>query len=69
MRTVTFTFVGDKSDDVAQAFYTWVVDGGLEDQIIDTLDEQVGEGTSVEGIMVINNDTLDIAIRSVAANS
>lgn len=64
MKSVKFTFVGDNSDAVAQAFYTWVVDGGLEDQLIDELDRLTDEKTSVEGIMDFNNDTLDIAIRS-----
>ena len=64
MKTVKFTFVGGDSDAVAQAFYTWVVDGGLEDQIIDELARLTDDKTSVEGIMDFNNDTLDIAIRS-----
>ena len=67
MKTVTFTFVGADSDAVAQAFYTWVVDGGLEDQFVDELDRLTDEKTSVEGIMDFNNDTLDIAIRSTVA--
>ena len=67
MKTVTFTFVGGDSDAVAQAFYTWVVDGGLEDQIVDELDRLTDEKTSIEGIMDFNNDTLDIAIRSIEA--
>lgn len=64
MKTVKFTFVGGDSDAVAQAFYTWVVDGGLEDQIISELNRLTDDKTSVEGIMDFNNDTLDIAIRS-----
>lgn len=46
---------------MAQSFYTWVVDGGLEDGIIDTLSQ--GE-ISVDGIVDFNNETLDIAILS-----
>jgi hypothetical protein len=68
MKTVKFTFVGDNSDAVAQAFYTWVVDGGLEDQIIDELDRLTDGKTSVEGIMDFNNDSLDIAIRSLVTD-
>jgi len=64
MKSVKFTFVGGNSDAVAQAFYTWVVDGGLEDQLVEELDRITDETTSVEGIMDFNNDTLDIAIRS-----
>lgn len=61
MKKVTLTFVGFNSDEVAQRFYTWVVDGGLEDGIIDTLSY---EGISVEGITDFNNDSLDVAIAS-----
>ncbi len=64
MRKVTITFVGDGSDDVAQAFYTYFVDGGLEDQVIDTLNDNTAANIDVEGIMDINNETLDIAIKS-----
>ena len=64
MKTVKFTFVRGNSDAVAQAFYTWVVDGGLEDQLIDELDRLTDDKTSVEGILDFNNDNLDIAIRS-----
>lgn len=64
MKTVTFTFVGDGSDEVAQAFYTWVVDGGMEDQLIDGLTELTAKNIDVDGIMDFNNDTLDIAFKS-----
>ncbi|MCI5208277.1 MAG: hypothetical protein D3910_05675 [Candidatus Electrothrix sp. ATG2] len=61
MKKVTLTFVGFNSDEVAQRFYAWVVDGGLEDSIIDTLSH---DGVEVSGIKDFNNDTLDIAIES-----
>lgn len=64
MRTVTFTFVGDGSDEAAQAFYTYFVDGGLEDQVVDVLTDNTPPEIDVEGVMDLNNDTLDIAIRS-----
>lgn len=57
MKKVTFTFVGQDSDIMAEKFYTWFVDGGLEDQIIDTLSE---EGPSKVDVTEINNDSLDI---------
>jgi hypothetical protein len=57
MKKVTFTFVGQDSDEMAQNFYTWFVDGGLEDQIIDTLSEK---GPSKVDVTEINNETLDI---------
>ena len=61
MKNVTVTFVGHRSDEVAQKFYTWIVDGGLEDSIIDLLSD---DEISVEGIMDINNESLAIAIES-----
>ena len=64
MKTVTFTFVGGGSDEVAQAFYTWVVDGGMEDQLIDGLTDLTAKNIDVDGIMDFNNDTLDIAFKS-----
>ncbi|SMP11492.1 hypothetical protein [Shimia sagamensis] len=64
MRKVTFTFVGHGSDEAAQAFYIYFVDGGLEDQVIDVLTENTPANIEVEGVMDINNDTLDIAIQS-----
>ena len=64
MKKVTFTFTGDGSDQVADKFYTWVVDGGLEDQIADTLTDMTDENIEVDGISDFNNDTLDISIKS-----
>jgi hypothetical protein len=61
MKSVTITFLGHRSDDVAERFYTWVVDGGLEDSIIDTLSN---DGVEVQGILDINNDSLSLAIVS-----
>lgn len=61
MKKVTLTFVGFKSDEMAQKFYTWVVDGGLEDSIIDTLSD---DDVKVDGIADFNNDSFDIAILS-----
>ena len=61
MKKVTFTFVGFSSDEVAQKFYTWVIDGGLEDSIIDTLSD---DDVKIEGISDFNNDLLEIAIFS-----
>lgn len=66
MKKVTLTFVGFRSDEIAEKFYTWVVDGGLEDSIIDTLSD---DEVSVEGITDFNNSTLDVAIESKEAAS
>lgn len=59
MKQVTFTFVGQDSDIMAQKFYTWYVDGGLEDEVVDTLS---GIGPSEVETIEINNDTLDIIL-------
>ncbi|TCL09175.1 hypothetical protein BXY66_1220 [Shimia isoporae] len=69
MRAVTITFVGDGSDEVAQAFYTYFVDGGLEDQVIDVLTDNTSPNIEVEGLIDINNDTLDIAILSKSTDN
>ncbi len=61
MKNVTLTFLGGGADEVAQRFYTWILDGGLEDSIIDTLSD---ERIEVHGILDFNNDSLDIAINS-----
>lgn len=57
MKKVTFTFVGQDSDIMAKKFYTWYVDGGLEDQVIDTLSEM---GPSNVETIEIDNDSLDL---------
>jgi hypothetical protein len=64
MKKVTFTFVGNGSDQTAEKFYSWVVDGGLEDYIVDRLTELTDEEIQVDGICGFNNDTLDISIKS-----
>lgn len=57
MKNVTFKFVGQDSDEMAQQFYTWFIDGGLEDQVMDTLSEM---GPSDVEVIEFDNDTLDI---------
>lgn len=64
MKKVTFTFVGNGSDQTADKFYSWVVDGGLEDYIVDTLTDLTDEEIEVDGISDFNNETYDISIRS-----
>lgn len=48
MKNVTLTFVGFKSEEMAQKFFSWIVDGGLEDGIIDTLSD---DSVQVEGLV------------------
>lgn len=42
---------------MAQKFYTWFVDGGLEDQVVDTLTEM---GPSEVEVREIDNTKLNI---------
>ena len=37
MKTVQITFAGPKSDAMAKKFFSYLVDGGLEDQLIEKL--------------------------------
>lgn len=41
--------------------FTWLVDGGLEDGLIDTLSD---DDVDVEGIIDFNSESLDVAISS-----
>ena len=59
MKKVTFTFVGQDSELMAQKFYTWFVDGGLEDHVLDTLSDM---GPSNVELIEINNDSLDLIL-------
>lgn len=56
MKTVAITFAGPKSDALAKRFYTYMVDGGLEDQVIEALS---GNGSTLE---IGDCDTEDLAI-------
>ncbi len=62
MSKVTFTFVGHNADKISERFYSWAVDGGLEDEIIDMLSD---DDTEVQGITDYNSDTQDIEINSL----
>lgn len=54
MKKVTFTFVGQDSEIMAEKFYTWYVDGGLEDLVVDTLSENAP--ANVETVEIDNNN-------------
>ena len=58
---VKLKFSGFKSEEVAQRFYTYLVDGGLEDGLIDILS---GGDVSVEGVGEIDNQNLVVTIES-----
>jgi len=61
MKKVTLTFIGDRSEFVAQQFYSWMVDGGLEEIIIDGLSD---ESVEVDGIIDYDSDNLEVALVS-----
>ncbi len=39
MNSVTINFDGDRAEEMAKAFFTYLVDGGLEDQLIDRISD------------------------------
>ena len=59
MKKVTFEFVGQDAEKMAQQFYTWFVDGGLEDQVVDTLSEM---GPSEVELIEIDNEKLNLIL-------
>ncbi|MDF2154649.1 hypothetical protein [Vibrio sp. CAU 1672] len=59
MKKVTLTFVGEGSERVANKFYTWLADGGLEDDLIENLSDR---DVSVVGITDFDNETLDVVV-------
>lgn len=59
MKKVTFTFVGQDSEIMAEKFYTWYVDGGLEDLVVDTLSET---GPANVETVEIDNNNLEIVL-------
>lgn len=59
MKNVTFTFVGQNSKKMAEQFYYWFIDGGLQDQIEETLSEM---GPSEVGVIEFDNDSMDIIV-------
>lgn len=39
MKNVSISFEGDRAAEMAKKFFTWLVDGGLEDQVTDHLSD------------------------------
>ncbi len=56
MKTVQITFAGPKSDAMAKRFFTYMVDGGLEDVLIQALSEK---GATLE---ISDCSTEDLAV-------
>ncbi|WP_181027912.1 hypothetical protein [Vibrio jasicida] len=61
MKKVTLTFVGEGSDRIAEKFYVWMTDGGLEDSMIENLSDRE---ISVVGISDMDNETRDVVINT-----
>ncbi|CAH1570508.1 hypothetical protein [Vibrio jasicida] len=61
MKKVTLTFVGEGSDRIAEKFYSWMTDGGLEDSMIENLSDRE---ISVVGISDMDNETRDVVINT-----
>ena len=61
MKTVSITFAGPKSDAMAKRFYSYLVDGGLEDQLIEALSDKAegGPGATLE---ISDCDTAGLAV-------
>lgn len=56
MKSVRIDFAGEKSEEMAKRFYAYLVDGGLEDQLIEALSDK---GVTLE-ISDLNNDDLTV---------
>lgn len=56
MKTVQITFAGPKSGKMAKRFFACLVDGGLEDQVIQALS---GNGGTLE---ISDNNADDLAV-------
>ncbi len=61
MRKVTLNFIGDRSELVAEKFYGWLIDGGLEEIIAQGLSDEV---VDVDGIIDFDNENLEVAFAS-----
>ena len=56
MKTVRIDFAGPKSEDMARRFFSYLVDGGLEDQLIAALSEK---GVTLE---INDSNATDLAV-------
>lgn len=56
MKTVRVEFAGPKSEEMAKRFFSYLVDGSLEDQLIQALSEK---GTTLE---ISDSNTDDLAV-------
>ena len=56
MKTVRIDFAGPKSEDMARRFFSYLVDWGLEDQLIEALSEK---GVTLE---INDSNATDLAV-------
>jgi len=56
MKTVRIDFAEPKSEDMARRFFSYLVDGGLEDQLIEALSEK---GVTLE---INDSNATDLAV-------
>ncbi len=56
MKTVRIDFAGPKSEEMARRFFSYLVDGGLEDQLIEALSEK---GVTLE---INDSNAADLAV-------
>jgi len=61
MKKVTLNFIGDRSEQVAEKFFSWLIDGGLEDTLIEGLSDETVE---VDGVIDFDNQNLEAVIAS-----
>ena len=61
MKTVQITFAGPKSDAMAKKFFSYLVDGGLEDQLIEQLS---GKDMTLQ-ISDCNNEDLAVLFQTL----
>lgn len=58
-KSVTFVFEGEQAGKVAEYFYHWYVDGGLQDQVEETLSENLEADIETTAI---DNETLTVTL-------
>lgn len=61
MRKVTLNFIGERSEMMAERFYNWLIDGGLEDILIEGLSDEVVE---LDGVIDFDHENLEVALSS-----
>jgi len=58
MKQVTLCFEGTHAEEAAEKFFHYLVDGGLEDKLIDVLSD---DGVQIEGFSKIDTENLSVS--------